>query len=68
MLKFLLVVLLIAIAVYAVARVIERRGSTPTPRPRPRQAPPRPMGPDDDPEFLRDLERRRRQKDEPDST
>lgn len=67
MLKFLLIVLLIAIMVYAVTRVLERRGKPPVQR-RP-QGPPRPLGPDDDPDFLREIERRRRRRrDEPDTT
>lgn len=69
MLKVLLFVLVFAVAVYVVARVIERRGVEKAPRSR--QQPPRPLGPDDDPEFLRKLEqerRRRRRKDDPDPT
>lgn len=64
MLKFLLVVILIAVAVYLTVRVIQRRGITPPPR-RP-QAPPRVQGPDDDPDFLRDLDRRRKHPEDPD--
>jgi hypothetical protein len=54
--KFLLLVILIAIAVYLTVRAIQRRGIAPAPR---RQSPPPPrvMGPDDDPDFLRDLDR-----------
>jgi hypothetical protein len=63
-LKFLLVVILIAIAVYLTTRAIQRRGITPAPRRR--QPPPRPMGPDDDPDFLRDLDRKRRHPEDPD--
>lgn len=56
--KFLLLVILIAIAVYLTVRAIQRRGIAPTPR---RQAPPRRvMGPDDDPDFLRDLDKQRK--------
>ena len=58
MLKFLLLVALVAIAVYLTTRLIQRRGVAPAPR-RPRPAPPRVMGPDDDPDFLRDLDRRK---------
>lgn len=60
MLKFLLVVLLVAVAIYVVTRLLERRGRPPGPgrtQPRP-SPPPRPMGPDDDPDFLRTLEQR----------
>jgi hypothetical protein len=63
-LKFLLVVILIAIAVYLTTRAIQRRGITPAPHRR--QPPPRPMGPDDDPDFLRDLDRKRRHPEDPD--
>ncbi len=60
MLKFLLVVILVAVMIYLTVRVIQRRGIAPPPR-RP-APPPRPMGPDDDPDFLRDLDRKRRRK------
>lgn len=63
MLKFLLVVILVAVAVYWTIRVIQRRGIAPSPR----QAPPRPFGPDDDPDFLRDLDRRRRHPEDPEA-
>lgn len=62
MLKLLLVVILIAIAVYFTVRALDRRGIAPAPR-RPQQPPPRVVGPDDDPDFLRDLDRRRREED-----
>lgn len=68
MLKVLLVVLLLAVLIYGLTRVIQRRGIAGRPpgkRPAPRPDP-RPMGPDDDPEFLRDLERKRRQPPDPD--
>jgi hypothetical protein len=61
-LRFLLVVILIAVTVYLTVRVIQRRGVAPAPR-RPRPSPPpRVMGPDDDPDFLRDLDRQRKKK------
>ena len=66
MLKVLLVVLLFAVLIYGLIRVIERRGVSrpgvrrPAPRPEPRV-----MGPDDDPDFLRDLDRKRRQPPDP---
>ena len=66
MLKFLLVVILIAVAVYLATRAIQSRGVAPAPRPRrPRPQPPRVVGPDDDPEFLRDLERKRKHPEDP---
>jgi len=62
-----LVVVLFAVATYSLIRVIERRGvARPVRRraePRPEQ---RPLGPDDDEEFLRDLDRRRRHPKDPD--
>lgn len=70
MLKFLLILLLVAVAIYLAVRLTERRGNgrKTAQRPsRPRREPPRIVAPDDDPEFLRDLERKRRQKDEPES-
>ena len=71
MLKVLLIVLLFAALIYGLIRVIERRGIAGRPpgsRLRPRQAPrpdPRPFGPDDDPDFLRDLDRKKRQPPDP---
>lgn len=59
--KALLVVIVFALVVYGVLRLVElrrarRSGGGPV-----RPAPPRrPLGPDDDPTFLRDLEQRRR--------
>jgi hypothetical protein len=61
-LKFLLVVILIAVMVYLTVRVIQRRGILPPPR---RSTPPRPLGPDDDPDFLRDLNRKRKHPEQP---
>jgi hypothetical protein len=61
--KLLLVVILIAVAVYLTVRAVQRRGIAPTPGPRPRRVePPRIIGPDDDPDFLRDLNRQRKKK------
>ena len=57
MLKILLVVALVAVAIYLVVRAVERgslRLSRPAPRPRPRA-----VAPDDDEDFLRDLDRRK---------
>jgi hypothetical protein len=55
--KFLLVVVVLAATIYLVVRVIQRRGVAKRP---PRQRPePRVTGPDDDPDFLRDLDKRR---------
>ena len=64
MLKFLLVVILMAVAVYMTVRLIQRRGIMP---PTQRRSSPRPFGPDDDPDFLRDLDRKRRHPEDPDA-
>jgi hypothetical protein len=71
-LKFLLVVALFALATYLVVRVIQRRGVLPPTgrpgsvrRPAPRQQP-RYVAPDDDEDFLRDLDRKRRHPEDPD--
>jgi hypothetical protein len=70
-LKFLLVVAMIAGIVYALMWTIERRralgadGADPKPRREPKP-PTRQVAPDDDEDFLRWLERKRR-KDSPDS-
>ena len=57
MLKFLLVVIVLAVAIYFAVRVVQRRGLLPQRRPEQR-----PFGPDDDPDFLRDLDRKRRRR------
>lgn len=70
MLKFLLIVLVVAVAIYLTVRVTDQRraGRQSPGRPgRQRPEPPRIIAPDDDPDFLRDLERKRRQRDEPES-
>jgi hypothetical protein len=70
-LKVLFVVALFAVVTYALIRVIERRGVArpevrrPQRRPRPQS---RPVAPDDDEEFLRDLDRKRRHPGEPDGS
>jgi hypothetical protein len=51
--KFLLVVLLVAVTVYVVVRLVQRRGGPPGGG---RSRPSRPLSPDDDPDFLRDLD------------
>ena len=69
MLKVLLVVVVFAVATYATLRLLERRGSAGSPGPlhgpRTRRPAPRPVAPDDDEDFLRWLDRKRR-KDPPD--
>lgn len=64
MLKFLLLVILVAVAVYLTVRVIQRRGVLPKHH---HQPPPRPFGPDDDPDFLRDLDRKRKHPKDPEA-
>jgi hypothetical protein len=61
--KFFLVVVLIAVAIYLIVRVIQRRGIMPPPK----QAPPRTLGPDDDPDFLRDLDKKKKHPEDPDT-
>jgi len=64
-LKLLVVVLVFATVTYLVARALQERGqggrpSIPRPKgPRRPSAPPRPVAPDDDEDFLRDLDRKR---------
>ncbi|MFC4783112.1 hypothetical protein ACT8ZV_01460 [Nocardioides sp. MAHUQ-72] len=65
MLKFLLVVILVAVAVYLIVRAIQRRGVLP--RHQPPSRPSRPLGPDDDPDFLRDLDRKRKHPKDPEA-
>ncbi|MFZ2501218.1 MAG: hypothetical protein WAW88_00905 [Nocardioides sp.] len=64
MLRLLLVIVVVAIALYFAVRMMQgagpRRGLGGA---RPRQ-PGRPIAPDDDPDFLRDLDRKRREQDE----
>ena len=67
MLKFLLVVALVAVVTYLAIRLVQRRlpgGATRGPRPQlPRPKPkPRMVAPDDDEDFLRDLDRERKRK------
>ena len=68
MLKVLLVVILVAVTIYLVTRAVQRAGGAPTPKRPQRPAPPRIIGPDDDPDFLRDLDRKRRHPEDPDAT
>ncbi|MDO7868606.1 hypothetical protein [Nocardioides jiangxiensis] len=63
MLKFLLIVVLLALAIYGCVMLVDRqlngtRAGRPL-LPRRPQQPRRPLGPDDDPEFLRQLNRRK---------
>jgi hypothetical protein len=66
-LKVLLVVVLFAVATYYLIRVIERRGVSRPLRRRPQpRVERRPVAPDDDEDFLRDLDRKRRHPEDPD--
>jgi hypothetical protein len=56
-LKVLLFVALVAVVLYLTIRWLQRRGKDDPPK----SVPQRPMAPDDDPEFLRGLDRERRQ-------
>ena len=68
MLKVLLVVVLFAVATYYLIRVIERRGVARPVRRRPEARPQaRQVAPDDDEEFLRDLDQRRKHPEDPDA-
>ena len=61
MFKFVFVILLLAVLTYLLVRVIERRGvSRPGPTP-----PSRPLGPDDDPDFIWRLNKKRRRDEDP---
>jgi hypothetical protein len=62
--KLLLVILVLGVVIYVTVRLIERRrgnggGGSTSRLMHPKSPPNRPMGPDDDPDFLRDLNRRR---------
>ena len=61
MLKFVLLVIVVTVAVYLTVRLIQRRGLLEF------REPPRKVAPDDDPDFLRELERRRRHPEDPDA-
>lgn len=68
--KLLLVVAVFAVVTYLVTRMLQERGG-PKPAVRRRQRPvepPRTIAPDDDPEFLRDLDRKRRHPKDPDES
>ncbi|MDH2414267.1 hypothetical protein [Nocardioides sp. CER19] len=69
MLKVLLVLIILAIATYALVRVVQRRGVTPPlAGTRRTSRPSGPLGPDDDDEFLRDLDRKRLDGEGPDNS
>jgi len=67
-LKFLLVVIVFAAATYLAVRVIQQRGLMPDKPVLPKRPQPRKIvAPDDDEDFLRDLDRKRLNPEDPDS-
>jgi len=64
-LKVLVIVALLGLAIYLVVRTVQGRGVVQPRRPQSRP-PARPVAPDDDPDFLRDLDRKRKHPDDPD--
>ena len=67
-LRFLFVLILFAVATYLLIRVFQQRGLMPQAPARPkRQAPKKIVAPDDDEDFLRDLDRKRREPEDPDA-
>ena len=67
MLKVLVLLALLALAIYLVVRTVQGRGTVQKPKPQ-RRPPARPIAPDDDADFLRDLDRKRKHPDEPDGS
>jgi hypothetical protein len=63
-LKVLFLVALLALAIYLVVRTVQGHGVVQKRQP-PRRPPTRPIAPDDDVDFLRDLDRKRRHPDDP---
>jgi hypothetical protein len=59
-LKVLFVLIIVAVATYALVRIVQRRGvQPPLVTSRRSSRPSGPIGPDDDDEFLRELDRKR---------
>ena len=59
---------LFAVAIYLLVRVFQERGMMPERPSRPqRPTPPQPVAPDDDEDFLRDLDRKRLNPEDPDA-
>ena len=68
MLRLLFVLALFAVAIYLLVRVFQERGMMPERPARPRrQDPPKVVAPDDDEDFLRDLDRKRLNPEDPDA-
>ncbi|WP_211357160.1 hypothetical protein [Nocardioides rubriscoriae] len=69
MLRFLFVLALFAVAIYLLVRVFQERGVLPERPTRPhRPAPRKAVAPDDDEDFLRDLDRKRLNPEDPGPT
>ena len=69
MLRFAFVLIVFAVATYLVVRAMQRAGSGPqAPRPTARRRPPTTIAPDDDEDFLRELDRRRLHPDDPEGS
>jgi hypothetical protein len=69
--KLLIVIVVFAVVTYLVTRMLQEQGDDKAHRPRlPKRPaePPRAIAPDDDPEFLRDLDRKRRHPKDPDDS
>jgi hypothetical protein len=67
-LRFLFVLALFAVAIYLLVRVFQERGMMPERPSRPqRSTPPKSVAPDDDEDFLRDLDRKRLNPEDPDA-
>lgn len=68
MLRFLFLLLIFAVAIYLLVRVFQQRGLIPDKPVIPqRPAPKKVVAPDDDEDFLRDLDRKRLNPEDPDS-
>jgi hypothetical protein len=65
-LKVLFVLALLTLAIYLVVRTVQGRGTVQRPKPQ-RRPPTRPIAPDDDADFLRDLDRKRKHPDDPEA-
>jgi hypothetical protein len=68
-LRFVFLLILFAVAIYLLVRVFQERGMLPDRPARPRRPGPRRIvAPDDDEDFLRDLDRKRREPEDPETT
>jgi hypothetical protein len=66
-LKVLVLLALLTLAIYLIVRTVQGRGTVQRPKLQ-RRPPRRPIAPDDDPDFLRDLGRKRKHPDDPDGS